>query len=98
MTEYTMEETTKVCCSVSRIVSGELAAFRKPKVEQATQGAAERLRKKPDLSRRRRVYIGTAPVDTYESNGYGLYNMAGNVWEWCSDWFSPRYHLETSEE
>ena len=40
-------------------------------------------------------YVGTAPVDAYLPNGYGLYNVAGNVWEWCADWFSPRYHLET---
>ncbi|WP_240760323.1 formylglycine-generating enzyme family protein [Phytoactinopolyspora endophytica] len=37
-------------------------------------------------------YIGTAPVDAYEPNGYGLYNTTGNVWEWCSDWFDPTWH------
>jgi formylglycine-generating enzyme required for sulfatase activity len=35
-------------------------------------------------------YTGTAPVDAYPPNGYGLFNVAGNVWEWCEDrWSAP---------
>jgi formylglycine-generating enzyme required for sulfatase activity len=43
-------------------------------------------------------YAGTAPVHAFAPNGYGLHNMAGNVWEWCEDFFSPRYHLVTSAD
>ncbi|MGI9426822.1 MAG: formylglycine-generating enzyme family protein, partial [Hyphomicrobiaceae bacterium] len=37
-------------------------------------------------------YVGTAPVDSFSPNAFGLYNMVGNAWEWCSDWFHPSYH------
>ncbi len=34
-------------------------------------------------------YAGCAPAKSFPPNGFGLYNMAGNVWEWQADWFSP---------
>ena len=37
-------------------------------------------------------FTATAPVDSFEPNGFGLYNCSGNVWEWTADWFSPDHH------
>jgi sulfatase modifying factor 1 len=38
-------------------------------------------------------YEFVAPAGAYAPNGYGFYTITGNVWEWCSDWFDPAFHI-----
>lgn len=45
----------------------------------------------PDQNTKRDGYYTSAPVRSFKPNGYGLYEIAGNVWEWTADWYRPDY-------
>jgi formylglycine-generating enzyme required for sulfatase activity len=52
----------------------------------------------PDKNTAKDGYERTSPVKAFPPNGYGLYDMAGNVWQWCNDWFLPEAYALTADQ
>lgn len=51
----------------------------------------------PDINTGADGFFTTAPVYAFKPNSFGLHNVAGNVWEWCADWWSPDWHHPATE-
>jgi sulfatase modifying factor 1 len=102
----TFDDATAYCRWLSETLGTVFRLPTEAEWEKAARGGVEGQRfpwgRDPDAARanylaegRMKRERGTRPTGTYAPNGYGLYDMAGNVWEWVSDWYAPDYYATT---
>jgi len=75
---------------------GGLVQKKFPWGDELTQGGEHRCNiwqgNFPDYNSLEDGFLGTAPAKSFKPNEFGLYNVSGNVWGWCNDWFSKDFH------
>ena len=73
-------------------MTGKIYTWGDEPVNQGKQKANIWQGRFPDDNRAEDGFSGSAPVRSFAPNRYGLYDIAGNVWEWCADWYDESYY------
>jgi formylglycine-generating enzyme len=102
------DDAAAYCRWLSKVLNRNVRLPSEAEWEKAARGGLEG-RRYPwgnDLDRDHANYLndpamkashGTSPCRAYPPNGYGLFDMAGNVWEWVHDWYDPGYYLASPD-